>query len=202
MKALVSFCVALAAVLASCTPDPTSPTPRSAPSPEASAEAPAEPSFDGWHVDVAVSPARVGPVDISVAKLSSAPKNNAEPWIQHVLIVRNRSGRMVDFDDTRTSKFLFMGKKPVLLAADEGCGYGIPSPNAPIEPGACATYLDLYEVKPHGKETREITISKGLNGMSAMRAGTYVFRKVMRFHSGGRTRTFRLALTYEVTPAV
>jgi hypothetical protein len=151
----------------------------------------------GPRISVSVEPARVGPVSLSVTRIRRAPDNDAHPWLEHRLRYANVGTAKLEFDDTRHSAFIPNEAKPVLLVADEGCGYGKPSPSAPIEAGACLTYLDLMTVAPGKTETRDVTIFKGLKGMSKLESGTYSFAKKISFHSGGKrwSKTVRLIYT-------
>ncbi len=85
-----------------------------------------------------------------------------------------------------------------------GCGYGLSSPRAPIDPGACATYLDILPVEPGRSAYRTITLFKGLRGLDRLQPGSYVFEKPIRFETGielpeaGAGRTAVLRLVYEV----
>jgi hypothetical protein len=148
-------------------------------------------------IQVRIAPASIGPVSLSVTRLHPAKQNDAHPWVTHKIVFENRGDRLVEFDDTRHSAFVPNDAKPVLLVADEGCGYGKASPSAPIEAGACATYLDLMTVAPGKTATRDVTIFKGLKGMSKLKPGTYSFAKKISFHSDGQrwSKTVRLIYT-------
>ena len=177
---------------------PTAPA-TGAPSPEARSE----PSFDGWTVRVSVEPGSVGPIELAVGPIRLAPASDSRPWIQHDLRFRNGGGRIVRFEDTRISRFLRRAGEPVLLVADEGCGYGKPR-GKPVEPGACLLYLDAFTVRPGSTARRTITLFKELRGMEPLTEGTYTWRKVIRFRVGSEdapVRTATIRLTYEISPA-
>jgi hypothetical protein len=65
-------------------------------------------------------------------------------------------------------------------------------------------YLDIPTVGPHRALTRTVTLWKDLRGMEPLKAGTYVFRKTLRFKAGnkppaeGAGRTATLRLVYRV----
>jgi hypothetical protein len=161
------------------------------------------PTFDGWAVRVSVQPDTVGPIELDVGPLRSAPESDSHPWIQHEVRFLNGGDRIVRFDDTRTSVFLRRAGEPMLLVADEGCGYGKPR-RKPVEPGACAAYLDILEVRPGSTARRTITLFKELRGMEPLAEGTYTWRKVIRFRVGSEdapVRTATIRLTYELSPA-
>lgn len=188
-------------VLAACEAQaPTVETQRSAP---AQGEESPVPSFDGWTVRVSAGPDTVGPIEVAVGPFRLAPESDSHSWIQHNLRFLNGGGRIVSFEDTRTSVFLRRAGEPVLLVADEGCGYGKPR-RKPVEPGACATYLDILELRPGSAARRTITLFKDLRGMDPLASGTYVWDKIIRFRVGrpdAPVRTTTIRLTYEVSPA-
>jgi hypothetical protein len=161
------------------------------------------PSFDGWTIRVFVEPGRVGPIELAVGPFRSAPESDSHPWIQHDVSFLNGGDRIVRFEDTRTSVFLRRAGEPVLLVADEGCGYGKPR-RKPVEPGACLLYLDAFTVRPGSTVRRTITLFKELRGMEPLAAGTYRWHKVIRFRVGGAdapVRTATIRLTYELSRA-
>lgn len=157
-------------------------------------------TFGGWRIEVRLRPSRVGPLVLATGPLRAAPQNNAHPWLRHDLIFRNRSDRPLRFDDTRTSKFLRQSGHAILLAADEGCGYGLPSPDAAAEAGACRDYLDAFTVEGHASVTREITLSKDLSGMADLGEGVYPFRKDISFTVGSSGRKYHrtISIVYHV----
>lgn len=161
------------------------------------------PTFDGHAVRVSVQPDTVGPIELDVGPLRSAPESDSHPWIQHEVRFLNGGDRIVSFDDTRTSVFLRRAGEPMLLVADEGCGYGKPR-KKPVEPGVCAEYLDVLELRPGSADARTITLFKDLRGMGELTAGSYTWDRVIRFRVGGAHAPVRRAtirLTYEVSPA-
>lgn len=167
------------------------------------------PTFDGWRVDVRVEPSAVGPIRVSVGRARRARANDARPWIQHELLLENRGERTVTFADTRRSAIIIgpPGRR-ALLAADEGCGYGLATPTSPIEPGACATYLDILTLSPRTPASRTVTLFKGLRGLDRLAPGTYVFRKPTRLRAGrdlpakdaGRAAVLRIVYEIERAP--
>ena len=166
----------------------------------ASESASAGVAFDGWTLDISIRPTRIGPLQLMVEPAQEAPTNEAEPWIKHDVVFRNMGTRALRFDDTRTSKFLQLKGKARLITADEGCGYGVNSPGAPVKAGACQDYLDAMRVKPRRTEKREVTLSKELKGMDDLIEGTYVFRKEIRFRVGSEGRAYEteIAIRYVV----
>jgi hypothetical protein len=160
-------------------------------------------SFDGWNVQVSVEPHTIGPLALAVGSPRAAPVSDSRPWIQHTVEFHNRGDRLVRFHDTRTSGFLRRAGRPVLLVADEGCGYGKPR-KKPVEPGACLLYLDEFMVRPGATVRRTMTLFKDLRGMEPVAPGTYVWDKVIRFRLGSPNapaRTATIRLTYELFPA-
>ena len=147
-----------------------------------------------WRVRVAVRPSRLGPILFAARNLARAQATNSDPWmptnsdtwIRHDLDFRNTGDQPVTFADTRSSTFIGETGHRRLLVADEGCGYARKHPRAPVRAGACLLYLDLLTVKPHASAKRSITLFKGLPGMNRLVAGTYVFRRPVRFQPGSR----------------
>jgi hypothetical protein len=155
-------------------------------------------SFDGWTVDVRVDYDPTGQLEVEVGPIQAAAANDAKPWVQHELILRNTGDDPLHFDDTRTSKFIGLPHSE-LLAADQGCGYASSSPDTPIKAGACLSYLDEFSIPPHGTEERTVTLSKGLRGMAPLVEGRYVFEKIYRFAvEGSEKTTVHVRLIYDV----
>ena len=160
---------------------------------------------DEWGVTVRVEPEVVSPIAVSVGPVHVARPNGAHPWIEHEVVFENKGNRAVRFDDTRTSRFIGpSGHRRRLLAGDEGCGYSPQTRQSRLEAGVCRLYLDAFELKPYGSESRKVTLFAGLRGMERLAAGKYVFRKLLRFAVGhnipaeGTGRTAVLRLTYNV----
>jgi hypothetical protein len=157
-----------------------------------------------WRVRVTVRPSRLGPIAFAAKNLAPTKRTNSHPWIEHDLVFRNTGDRPVTFDDTRSSTFIGKAGHARLLAADEGCGYALNYPGAPATAGSCAAYLDLLTVKPHTSAKRSVTVFEGLRGMDPLVAGTYVFRRPVRFQFGGQLpsdgegRSGVVRLVYEV----
>jgi hypothetical protein len=157
-----------------------------------------------WRVRVVVKPSRVGPIRFATKNLARTKRTNSHPWIQHDLVFRNTGDRPVTFDGTTSSKFIGEAGHARLLAADEGCGYALNYPGAPAKAGACYAYLEVLTVKPHASAKRSITLFEGLPGMDPLVAGTYVFRRPVRFQFGsqlpsdGEGRSGVVRLMYEV----
>ena len=139
-----------------------------------------------WRIQVSVRPSRLGPIAFVAKNPSRAKPTNSDPWIEHDLVFRNTGDRPVTFADTRGSEFTGEAGRHRLLVADEGCGYSQNSQRAPVKAGACLAYLDLLTVEPHASAKRSITLFKGLPGMDRLAAGTYVFRRPVRFQPGKR----------------
>jgi hypothetical protein len=139
-----------------------------------------------WRVRVAVRPSRLGPIVFAARNLARAKPTNSDPWIQHDLVFRNTGDQQVTFADTRSSRFIGETGHNRLLVADEGCGYSRKHPRAPVRARACLAYLDLLTVKPHASAKRSITLFKGLPSMKRLVAGTYVFRRPVRFQTGSQ----------------
>lgn len=165
--------------------------------PAASAE-PAEgtrSAGEGWAVHVSVKPANLGPIVVSVGA-RRVDGFGSHVWLQHELVFENTGDRTVIFADTRTAAVLGPRGRPMLVASDEGCGWYRMKPLR----GWCLANLDFITVRPHRSVSRTITLWKGLRGMKPLAAGTFVFRKPMRFQVGrsvpevgtGRTATIRL----------
>jgi hypothetical protein len=156
---------------------------------------------DGWSVQVSVEPSELGPIAVSVGRVRPAPVNGSRAWLQHDLVLENRGDRPVTFADTRNGMFLGPRARRVLLAADQGCGYGIYKRRIEL---ACLLYLDIPTLDPHTSLTRTLTLWKGLPGMNPLRPGTYVFRHPIRFRIGreppadGRGQTAMLEIDYRV----
>jgi hypothetical protein len=159
---------------------------------------------EGWVVRVSVEPSGQGPIAVSVGAIGRAPVTDAHAWLQHDLVLENRGDRPVSFADTRTGAFLGPRGRRVLLAADQGCGYGISERRIEL---ACLLYLDLLTLEPHEAVPRTVTLWKGLRGMKPLEPGTYVFRKKLRFRVGrvpppvGTGRTAILRIVYRVGAA-
>ena len=151
-------------------------------------------------MSVSVRPSDLGPIVVSVARVRRASESDSRAWLQHELVFENTSDRPVSFADTRTAAVLGSRGRPMLVGADEGCGYHRVNPLR----GVCLLYLDLLTIDPHGSASRTITLWTGLRGLKPLVAGRYVFRKPMRFQAGrevpagGTGRTVRLELTYRV----
>ena len=179
------FVILLLAV--GCTPEASEPRSGEAPTPETPAKekaGPDEPTFGRWTIDVRLPEPRLGPLVIGTGEVRTAPRSTAKPWVQHDLIFRNLGNRPLHFDDTRTSKLATGRGRSPLLVADEGCGYGLRRPGAPIDVGACALYLDEFVIRPGDSVRREITLYKGLRGLADLRSNTYTFHKFLRFRVG------------------
>lgn len=161
---------------------------------------------DHWRVQVSAKPSRLGPIVFAARNLARAKRSNSHPWIRHDLVFRNRDGRPVSFAATRSSEFAGEAGRNQLLVADQGCGYARNSARASVRAGACYAYLDSLVVKPHASARRSITLFKGLPGMDRLSAGTYVFRRPVRFQPGrqqpgeseGRSGVVRLV--YQIAP--
>jgi hypothetical protein len=157
-----------------------------------------------WRVRVTVKPSQFGPIGFAAANLARTKRTNSHPWIQHDLVFRNTGDRPVTFDDSRSSTFIGQADRDRLLAADEGCGYALNYPGAPAKAGACQTYLDVLTVRPHASANRSITLVRGAPGMDPLVAGTYVFRRPVRFKLGalppdaGEGRSGVVRLVYKV----
>jgi len=158
----------------------------------------------GWTIKVRVESWNAAPIFVSVEAIRAAATNDARPWVQHELVLENRSDRPVRFADTRTSAFVGPPAHARLLVADQGCGYARRTEESPIEAGVCASYLDAPTVEPDGSIRRTITLFKELPGMEPLARGTYVFEKVIRFRVGGELpteetgRTAVVRLVYEI----
>jgi hypothetical protein len=119
-------------------------------------------------------------------------------------VFENTGNRPVTFADSRTAKRLGPRRKPLLLVADQGCGYSFYEGRIEL---VCLTYLDIPTVKPHGVLKRTVTLWKGLRGMGRLEPGTYVFRKKVHFQLGekpptrGAGRTATLRIVYQVDAA-
>jgi hypothetical protein len=208
---LTALSVLMCLVLAGC--EAQAPTIETRPSAPAtgppSPEERSEPSFDGWTVRVSVEPGSAGPIELAVGPFRLAPASDSHPalgshpWIEHEVRFLNGGDRIVRFEDTRISRFLRRAGEPVLLVADEGCGY-VKQGKKPVEPGACLLYLDAFTVRPGSTARRTITLFKELRGMESLAGATYTWRKVIRFRVGSEdapVRTATIRLTYELAPA-
>lgn len=201
MKAF--FCaLALIGGVTACTPTTTIGS-SDTPDPSEVQSTPSARTFDGWAIEVRIPEPRIGPVELTTGPIRAAPNNDAKPWVRHKLIFRNLSDRPLHFDDTRTSEFLRLDGQPRLLVADEGCGYGVASPGAAVEEGACDSYLDAFVVQPHASVTREIILFKALSGMDELAGGSYLFRKEIRFKVGSQGRDYNetIAIRYVIRSA-
>lgn len=201
---LTALSVLASLILAGCQAQPApAPTERGAGAEGGAspAERPA-PSFDGWTIRVSLDPDSVGPLKLAVGPLTSAPETDSHPWVQHDVKFINRGDRLVRFEDTRTSGFIRSAGRPVLLVADEGCGYEKRAKR--VKPGACLLYLDAFTIRAGSSARRTITLFKDLRGMEPLAAGTYRWNKVIRFRVGppdAPVRTATIRLTYELSPA-
>lgn len=139
-----------------------------------------------WRVRVSVTPSRLGPIAFAAKDLSRAKPTNSDPWIEHDLVFRNTGDQLITFADTRHSEFAGEPGHNRLLVADEGCGYSQDDPRAPVKAGACLGYLDLLAIQPRASARRSIHLFKGLPGIDRLAAGTYSFRRPVRFQIGRR----------------
>jgi hypothetical protein len=194
MKRVISTLVA-AVALAACTSTSTPSSRPQAGRSDTGSREDGRRSFGSWTIDVSLRDPSVGPLTLATGELRAAPRNDAGPWVQHDLIFRNTGKTPLRFDDTRTSKFV---SRKRLLVADEGCGYGLPTPDGPAQAGACRRNLDEFVVPPKGSVTREITLFKDLPGMADLAEGTYVFRKKIRFAAGGRKNNDKISIVYDI----
>jgi hypothetical protein len=159
-----------------------------------------------WTVTVAVHAPAAGPLMLLTGPLRPAPASDARPWLRHTLVFRNTGDRPITFADTRRSAFLRAAGATRLIAADDGCGYARSGRRGPVEAGACLLYLDAFTVPTGGSVTRTVTLFRGLHGMGPLRAGTYVFAKMLRFAVGrrppadGAGSTVAVRLVYRVSP--
>jgi hypothetical protein len=157
-----------------------------------------------WRIRVTVRPSRLGPIGLAAKNLARAKRTNARPWIEHDLVFRNTGERPVTFGDTRSSTFIGEAGHDRLLAADKGCGYALNYPGAPAIAGVCQLNLDVFTITPHSLAKRSIWLARGLPGMDPLVAGTYVFRRPVRFQFGGELpsdgegRSGVVRLVYEV----
>lgn len=172
-------------------PGPVSPSTLGSPEPQV--------DHDGWRVTVSVQPSRIGQLAISVSSVRSMTTSDAHPWVQHDVIFENLGENPIQFEDTRSSAFLPNEDRPILLAADQGCGYGKSSPTSPIEAGLCQDYLDDFTVLPQRSDVRTITLFKEQPGMAEMREGMYVFDKTIQFSvDDGSKWTKELKVIYTI----
>lgn len=161
-------------------------------------------AHDGWIVEVSVEPSDLGPVVVSVGPTRPRGPHESRAWVEHDLVFENTGNRPVTFADSRTAKRLGPRRKPLLLVADQGCGYSLYEGRIEL---VCLTYLDIPTVKPHGVLKRTVTLWKGLRGMGRLEPGTYVFRKKVHFQLGekpptrGAGRTATLRIVYQVDAA-
>ena len=198
LRVLAPF-VALA-LAAGCTTDDGEPKARSpvpaSPSPREQVKTTAAIAAEGYSITARVEPRSIGPLRLSVRNLRKAKRNDARPWLDHDLVLRNVGDKKLHFGDTRTSRYLEPGKR--LLGADEGCGYG-KARGKPIDVGACASYLELLDIAPGESKTKEITLFKELRGMQEMKLGVYEFHKKLKFGVGkGRRSPHSITIVYEV----
>jgi hypothetical protein len=148
----------------------------------------------GWVVTVALETRGLGQLDVSVGPLRPAAPSRSRSWLEHELAFANRGHRTLTFADTRTVRIL-----DSLLVAEEGCGYSL----RPLEP-TCLLYLDIPSLRPGESRTRTVTLWKGLRGLKPLAAGTYVFKKTVRFQFGraapgpGHGHRGVIELTYKV----
>jgi hypothetical protein len=156
------------------------------PRPAGTAETTSPDGAGGAKVDVSAAPRRFDDLVIDVSEAAPAQSSDANPWLEHTISIENAGAEVVTIDDTRTST-LIGGNR--LLVADEGCGYGQPSPGAPIDAGACRRYLDRRTIPPGGRETWTITLFEGLPGMSRLSDGEYELLKGVRFRVGDEAWT-------------
>jgi hypothetical protein len=149
---------------------------------------------DGWVVTVFLEAWGTGPLGVSVGPLRPGSPSESHPWLQHELVLTNRSQRTLTFADTRAVRILSR-----LLVAEAGCGYSL----RPLEP-ACLLFLDIPSLEPGEPRSRTVTLWKGLPGLKPLAAGTYVFKKKIRFQFGraapgpGHGHLAALELTYRV----
>jgi hypothetical protein len=155
-----------------------------------------------WVVHVTLAPSAAGSIEIRAGSVFPAQPNDARPWMRHEIIFRNVGRRPVTFADTRTSAFLGGHGAPVLLAADQGCGYE--KHPARVTPGVCLTYLDAFTIEPGESVARAVTLFEGLPGMRPVAEGAYTFEHPLRFGIGrvapgaGAGRAITVTLTYDV----
>jgi hypothetical protein len=158
---------------------------------------------DRWGVTATVEPMDVGPLEVAVTSVDLAPDINADPWVQHDLVITNQGNRPVTLGDTRTSVFVPDDEHRRLIVADEGCGYAFLDPGAPAEPGACQRNLDAPTIAPGETIKRDITLFKDLEGMDPLEPGTYVFERLLEFTVEGEVRfnpeSRLLKIRYEIT---
>jgi hypothetical protein len=154
---------------------------------------------DGWAVHVSVEPSDLGRIVVS-AGARRVRAGSSRVWLEHDLVFENTGDRTVTFADTRTAAVLGPRGRPMLIGSDEGCGYWRLHPFR----GVCLAYLDFITVRPHRSVSRRITLWRA-RGMKPLRAGTFVFRKPMRFRVGrsvpemGTGRTVTIELVYRIT---
>jgi hypothetical protein len=147
--------------------------------------APAQ-AIDGWRITLSVRPSVVTPLVFSAGPVRAASRNEARVWVQHELVLENRSDRRLQFADTDTSAFIGARGTRRLIAADGNCGYAPQQGKWPLEVGVCLLSLDTFAIEPHGTVSRTITLFKGLRGMLPLTPGTYRFKKVFRFQVGDK----------------
>ena len=160
------------------------------------------PAQDGWIVEVSVDPSELGPLAVSVGPTKRLGPNDSRAWLEHGLVFTNTGNRPITFADSRTGEQLGPRREPVLLVADQGCGYARYEGRIEL---ACLMYLDIPTLGAHSALTRTVTLWKGLRGMAPLGPGTYVFRKNVRFAIGrtppaedaGRTATLRIVYQVE-----
>ena len=160
------------------------------------------PAQDGRIVEVSVSSSDLSPLVVSVGPTRRLGRNDSRAWVEHDLVFTNNGNRPITFADSRTGQQLGPRRAPVLLVADQGCGYARYEGRIEL---ACLMYLDIPTVEAHSALTRTVTLWKGLRGMGPLEPGTYVFRKKVRFEIGrtapaedaGRTATLRIVYQVE-----
>jgi hypothetical protein len=171
--------------------------------PPAGSIAPIAPgAFDGWTVNVTLEHSASGPLRIDVGPIRAAEPNEARPWLQHAVVLRNTGDVPLHFDDTRSTALL--GRpEPELFVADQGCGYGDPGAGRPLEWDVCLLYLDTFTLGPQQVERRDVTLWKDLRGLAPLRPGKYVFEKVYRFRVGQaeERHEVRVRLVYTIERA-
>lgn len=167
--------------------------------PAASRSETASTAAPGQRMTVSIEPHRIGSLEVSVSEWRDAPVNDSLPWREHDLVFTNTADETLHVDDTRTSAMLTEGGRAILLAGDEGCGYGRSSKSGPVEAGACDRYLDAFSLRPGESTARTITLWKELAGMSPLEPGVYEWVKTLRFSTGdGPAESYDVTLTYEV----
>lgn len=137
-------------------------------------------------IHVSVRQESVGPIAVSVGHVRTRERYGRQS-LSAKLLFRNDARRTASMTDRyRHSRFAKGGTGDQLLVMDEGCGWGIEDRGDPIEPGLCQTYLDRIEMAPGRTADREIAAVKGLAGMAPLSAGTYTFRRRVKFRFEGK----------------